>query len=156
MRTLIALRTVCLVGALALALAPAAAGKPAGDEYLPKVPESNGSGAVSSGVQETFVPEEPEKKPKKKPKKQKRVASTNLGPTPSLTSSDDSGGGVLDTLLDPVVLLLIAGVTITAIGMTMKRRQALAGESGVEGGTRELGTAPPTPDGEIIGREPPA
>ncbi|MGH2957575.1 MAG: hypothetical protein ACRDL6_11350 [Solirubrobacterales bacterium] len=176
MRVRISPNKLCLVGALALALAPAtpALGAPAGDEYLPSVPKADGkespakgnggsgSAAGAPAPQDTGAPPadsggEGSGKDSGKDKAQKvaKAGAAPIIPVDQTSSSDDSSGA-LDTLLDPVVLLLLAGVAITAIGMTMRRRQAVAGDAGGERATRELGSAPPTPDGEIIGREPPA
>lgn len=167
MRLRIASKTLCLAAALALALAVPALGAPAGDEYLPAVPKADGkkstgkaktkdSGsavAVPASTDDGSPPSDSGGKGASKDTG--KVAKTGAAPVVPLdqTSSDDSGGA-LDTLLDPVVLLLIAGVAVTAIGMTMRRRQAVAGDGDVEGATRETGSTPPTPDGEIIGREP--
>jgi hypothetical protein len=165
-----------LAGAFALALVPAAQAlaAPAGDQYLPSVPKADGKesaaggGGGSGSAGAAPAPQATEPAPSDsgdegsgmssdKDKRQK-VAKAGAAPTAPLdqASSSDDSSGALDTLLDPVVLLLLAGVAITAIGMTMRRRQAVAGDAGGERPTRELGSTPRTPDGEIIGREPPA
>ena len=161
--------------AFALALVPAAQAlaAPAGDEYLPSVPKADGkesagkgsrdsgSGAAGPAPQDTGAApaDSAGKASGKNSDKDKGLKVAKAGAVPTApvdqTSSSDDSSGALDTLLDPVVLLLLAGVAITAIGMTMRRRQVIAGDAGEDRPTRELGSAPPTPDGEIIGREPP-
>jgi hypothetical protein len=151
-------RRVCLLGALALLLFPAATalGAPAGDEYLPKVPKGAGEEVTAQGESEegssVLAPAvRGGDGPPGGPGSEGGEGGSPVGQT---ASSEEDSGGALDTLLDPIVLLLIAGVAAAAVGMTMRRREAIAGEPETAGATREAGSTPPTPDGEIVGREP--
>jgi hypothetical protein len=128
-----------------LATAPSLAA-PAGDEYLPKVPEATGeqgssgstdgttagstTGATSSGGKDGKAKEDDED----------GVGSTS-GPLATSSDDDDSSGGLFGTLFDPVV---------TAVGMTLRRRQEGDGRAGTTRVRRDPATAPPTPDGEIV------
>lgn len=141
-----------LAAGMALALVGTAAGAPAGDEYLPQVPKAAGKGVVAgeeTGPGATILSPEVRGREGADAAELMRQAAS---PDGSGESSDDSGGAG-DTLLDPVVLLLIAGVAAATVGMTLRRRQALAHEPGPEGAAREAGSAPPTPSGEIVERD---
>ena len=77
-------------------------------------------------------------------------SSDTISIAPASVSDEDSSSGAFDTLLDPIVLLLIAGVMAVAVGMTLRRRQG--DEEGQDGdrSLRDPATVPPTPDGEIV------
>jgi hypothetical protein len=139
-----------------------ALGAPSGDEYLPQVPSATGDkpvseddplspgGAASStgeGKDEGKNGKDDEKTGEGSDDESSSALASGDG------SDDDSSGGVLDTLLDPIVLLLIAGVLAVAIGMILARRHG--GEDEGPGSSSNSGTAPPTPDGEIVGQERP-
>ena len=140
---------------------PAGAQNP-GDEYLPQIPSATGdqpvgpaggsgggSGPTGTGDTGAPVPKDGKGKP---------GSSTGEGPPSlrppsdrnlSVASSGEDSSGLLDTLLNPIVLLLIFGVPAIAVGMILARRQGDRG-SGDRG--RRAGQAPPpTPDGEIVG-----
>jgi hypothetical protein len=156
---------LCAAATLSLALVPAALAAPAGDEYLPKVPES---GAQSSGDGQsqdstTTLPTGgtsdetgSESTATEEKSKQDKDESEQVTPIGAAGDSDggDSSGSVL---LNPIVLLMIAAVIAAAVGMTLRRRQAVAGEAGARGapasgsGARKQ-SGPRTPDGEIVAR----
>lgn len=156
--------STALVLAAAVALAPAgASAAPAGDEYLPKVPNADGgsstgspgessgdsgsSASGSTGSAGEKVREEKGKKPD-----EASSSNDNLGASPASGAGDSENGnsGLLDTLLDPVVLLLIIGVIVTAVGMTLRRRQDDGEGPDAERDRRDPANAPHTPDGEIV------
>jgi hypothetical protein len=132
-----ALTKLCLAGSISLALAAPALGAPAGKEYLPRVPEAAGEEVVEgTGLGSTILA----------PKVRGSDAAADgsgsgsgsgsgngsggEGATPvaQISSSEEESSGALDTLLDPVVLVLIAGVAAAAVGMMLRRRQALEGD----------------------------
>ena len=154
---------------LALILAAPALGAPAGDEYLPQAPSASGDGggggggggegdtgssasgqdaaAVSSGsgtaAGEGKDPTGP------------GSGSGDSVPVVEASSPEQESSGVLDTLLDPIVLLLVAGVLLVAVGMTLHRRHGENPDQDPDHGVRERAKVPPTPDGEIVaGSEP--
>jgi len=165
-----------IVAVLSLALAPLTQAAPAGDEYLPKVPQaiaggSDGSGgsggsggsrdfsgsrgASSSPTPTTALPsgESAEPQGKKAGKKASKRSKKQEVPVP-VSGSGGSGGDSSDSiLLNPIVLLMIAAVIAAAVGMTLWRRHAEEGNDGdapeeVSRGA-EAGS-PRTPDGEIV------
>jgi hypothetical protein len=167
---------ICVAAALSLALAPSALAAPAGDEYLPKVPQSgaksNGSNEGSiqssgggSGTETTTLPtggtsEEttstPERQNKAKKSRDKdrveQVAPVGSGGSGGSDDGDSSGS----LLLNPIVLLMIAAVIAAAVGMTLRRRQTEGdaeppGAPGSNPGARRE-SGPRTPDGEIVTR----
>ena len=60
---------------------------------------------------------------------------------------------MLDTLLDPIVLLLVAGVLLVAVGMTLHRRHGEDPKRIRDHAVRDRAKVPPTPDGEIVAGE---
>src|SRR3954471_10732299 len=163
---------VLLGAAICAVLAAPALGAPAGDEYLPKVPKASGNsspqnqnpgssaGSSSSGTGTTDTTETQAAVPaagggdsgKGNGKQPKSSAGANA-PAPiagaPASSTDDSSGS---TLLSPIVILLIAGVLIAAVGMTLRRRNADGSDEADPVGSDPpgRGKTPPTPDGEII------
>ena len=69
----------------------------------------------------------------------------------SSSGDEDDSGGLLDTLLDPVVLLLLAGVAAVAVGMTLRHGQGLKDDGDEKRVPSDSATAPHTPEGEILG-----
>jgi hypothetical protein len=153
---------LALTATFSLLLAAPALGVPAGDEYLPAVPsptgdkpvnETGGSSADPTTGAGGSVEDDGSKKGDDQKKDGSESADEDAGGTLVSGSGGDDGddsGGVLDTLLDPIVLLLIAGVLTIAIGMLLARRQN--GDSpDPSRARRKSSDAPPTPDGEIVG-----
>jgi hypothetical protein len=72
--------------------------------------------------------------------------------SPASSSDDDSGASAL---LDPVVLLVIAGVIAATAGMTLRRRQTALDRPAASGddAPRKPTSERPTPDGGIDGDE---
>jgi hypothetical protein len=168
---------LCAGAALLLALAPSALAAPAGDEYLPKVPQSgvhSSSGGTSasgggSTAPTTTLPsgssDAPSSTSASKDSKDSKAGRTGkkddkteqqIAPIGS-SDSGDSGGGSGSILFNPIVLLMIAAVIAAAVGMTLLRRQGdgestespQSSRSGTDpGARREKG--PRTPDGEIV------
>jgi hypothetical protein len=148
--------------AISLALASTALAGPAGDEYLPKVPQAGGSvsaHSAGSGSGQTTLPEATTVKGSNdanstgKDNGKKKDDAANLavpaGGSGSGGGGDDSSGSIL---LNPIVLLMIAAVIAAAVGMTLRRRQLTDGEepdSKRDPGASGAGS-PRTPDGEII------
>jgi hypothetical protein len=149
------LTTLWLAAAISLLLAAPSLAAPAGDEYLPKVPEATGDQATSSSTGGTTTDSEAPGvtssggKDSKAKDDDDEIGSTS-GPLATSSDDDDSSGGLFDTLFDPVVLLLIAGVIVTAVGMTLRRRNEGDDRTKVKRARRDPATAPPTPDGEIV------
>jgi hypothetical protein len=159
--------TTLIAGAavsFSLALAPIALAGPAGDEYLPKVPQAAGSASAhsaSGGSGETTLPQSTtggngskSSNDQGNGKKKKDDAANQAVPAGGSGSGggggDDSSGSIL---LNPIVLLMIAAVIAAAVGMTLRRRQLGDGE-GDPDSQRDPGASgagsPRTPDGEII------
>ena len=80
--------------------------------------------------------------------------STTTGAADTATGTAGAAPGAADTLLDPVVLLLIAGVAAAALSMTLRQRHSVSADPDGDGVASDLGSAPATPDGEIVDREP--
>jgi phosphotransferase system glucose/maltose/N-acetylglucosamine-specific IIC component len=148
--------------AISLALAPTALAGPAGDEYLPKVPQAGGSASAhsaSGGSGETTLPQANKKgsqdttgngKGKGKKKDDAANAAVPAGGSGSGGGGDDSSGSIL---LNPIVLLMIAAVIAAAVGMILRRRQLGDDEGDPEskqGPGAPASGSPRTPDGEII------
>ena len=144
-----------LAAVISLTLAAPALGVPAGDEYVPKVPKAAGEEVLrgKQGPGGTVLSPE--------------VRGADAAKTSASGDSDSSQGaagdtedgaagaaGAADTLLDPVVLLLIVGVGAAALSMTLRQRHSVSGDPGAESAASDLGSAPSTPDGEIVDREP--
>jgi hypothetical protein len=159
---------LCAAAMISLVLAPFALAGPAGDEYLPKIPQSgahSASGSSASSTEGTIgttgtttLPEttsgsgsEGKSKDKGKGKKSKDTANLALPASSGTGGSggDDSSGSIL---LNPIVLLVIAAVIAAVVGMTLRRRQ-IGGdaepESKTDPGSPSAGS-PRTPDGEIV------
>jgi hypothetical protein len=157
---------LCTAAVLSLAIVPSAFAAPAGDEYLPKVPQSGaessaGSSGSPSGTGTTTLPTGATGA--KTPSAEKQPEDTDQGKkksevTPVISSdSDDSGGGSSGSILfSPIVLLMVAAVIAAAVGMTLLRRKGdeddpdHPGESGSEQAGARRETGPRTPDGEIV------
>ncbi len=130
--------TAILVGlvpiVLLLSAAPAGADS-AGSEYLPQVPTATGHQALGQGA-----------------KGQRSTGAPNAGSTSSPVSGGGSGGdssGPADTILNPIVLFLLAGVLAIGAGMILIRRPPRDGPGSPTGEARR--EPPATPDGEIVG-----
>src|SRR5215207_6345089 len=117
-------RGLLLTAAVSLALTAPALGPPVGDQYLPQVPSASGDegdgdngtggGAGSSGAaggggggEVSALPAEPGKANALPAEPGKKAAGPTLGGSAASAEPDGDSGGLLDTLLDPVVLLLI-------------------------------------------------
>jgi hypothetical protein len=141
----------------ALAIAAPARGAPAGSEYIPQVPSATGDNPVSEGFAGgtggvTQPSASGEKSKESKAGKDKDEGEQNAAVPlvgDSASGDGDDSSGILDTLLDPVGLLRIAGVLAIAAGMTTALRQG-GGSPQLPRPRRLLAAAPPTPDGEII------
>jgi hypothetical protein len=160
---------LCAAATLSLALAPSALAASAGDEYLPKVPQSGshtpsgGASSASTGTATTTLPtggtssssaSDEEKASSdggsKKDKSDQQItpiASSGSGGSGGSDGGDSSGS----ILLNPIVLLMIAAVIAVAIGMTLRRRSVDEGDSEPPGapGPARREAGPRTPDGEI-------
>jgi hypothetical protein len=166
---------VALTLIASLVLVSSALAASAGDEYLPKIPESgssssgsSSSGAGSSGGSTpgsspasastaTVTPQadgsgpqaRETQKPAKKGRKSNRQHVLALASDPGGGGGDGSGS----ILLSPLVIAMIAAVVAAAVGMTLSRRQGdhegAEGEHRPKGGRMET-DGPRTPDGEII------
>jgi len=155
---------LCTAAVLSLALVPSALAAPAGDEYLPKVPQSGaqssaaGSSGTAAGTGTTG-----ETGPKSPSGEKQESQDTEQGKkksevTPVISSdSDDSGGGSSGSILfSPIVLLMVAAVIAAAVGMTLLRRKGDEDDPGRPGapGSEKPGarreSGPRTPDGEIV------
>jgi hypothetical protein len=149
-----------------------ALGASAGDEYLPKLPDSGGSslggsssGAGSSGgstsgsspasaATGTVAPQtdgsgpqaRETHKPAKKGRKSNRQQALALASDPGGGGGGGDGSGSI--LLSPLVIAMIAAVVAAAVGMTLSRRKG--DHEGAEGERRPKGGRTETPDGEII------
>src|SRR5262249_2050104 len=77
-------------------------------------------------------------------------AAASSAPASPSPQSDSSGRS--DTVFDPVVMLIVAGVLTIAIAMTLMRRRGGDGEEKADRKPRDAtAMAPPTPEGEIVG-----
>jgi hypothetical protein len=145
--------------AISLALAAPALAVPAGSEYIPRVPKAAGEEILrgQQGPGGTIL------SPEVRGSGQAPDAAAS-NPVSNSSSGDDSSEGdfsrgtaapgAADTLLDPVVLLLIAGVAAAALSMTLRQRRSVAGDPNADADSSDLATGPATPDGEIVDREP--
>lgn len=129
--------SIALSAALAcsLALAGPALAAPAGDEYLPKIPNATGhhSNGGNGGTPSSSS---------------SSAASGGTNDVPAGSGSGSSGGGSSGLLIG---LLVVAGVIAAAVGMTLRQRAGGADDD--VGPDREPGPgsgARPTPDGEIV------
>lgn len=158
---------LCTAAALSLAFVPSALAAPAGDEYLPKVPQSGaqssaaGSSGTAPATGTTTLPTGGTGP--KAPSGEKESQDTDQGKkksevTPVVSSdSGDSGGGSSGSILfSPIVLLMVAAVIAAAVGMTLLRRKGDEDDPGRPGppGSEKTGarreSGPRTPDGEIV------
>ena len=152
-----------LAVAITLAIAAPAIAAPAGSEYVPKVPKAAGEEILrgTQGPGGTVLSPEV--------RGADAAKTTASGEASSGTDGSDANGsdtnvgetgaagtapGAADTLLDPVVLLLIAGVAAAALSMTLRQRHSASEEPDPGGAASDSGSAPATPHGEIVDREP--
>ena len=153
-----------------LVLVSSALATSAGDEYLPKIPDSGGSaGAGSSGANAsgsspssastgTGTPQTDGsgQQARETHKSAKKGGKSNRQQGLTLASDPGGGGGGGDgsgsILLSPLVIAMIAAVVAAAVGMTLSRRGGDDAETEGEGppGSRLEADGPRTPDGEII------
>jgi hypothetical protein len=142
-------KVVALTAAVSLALAAQALGAPSDSQYLPQVPSATGDKPVSedpgSFGSSTVADDQANGDGGKD-----GDSEADLLAGGNSSDDGDSSGGVLDTLLDPIVLLLIAGVLTIAVGMMLARKQGGEGPDPSKA-PRKRPDAPATPDGEIIG-----
>jgi hypothetical protein len=151
------IRTFALSATLCLALAAPALAAPAGDEYLPKVPKAAGKGVIANpeqgaGASVVAPPVRGSGNDTSSDNKAKdsKPNTDAVSIEPVGTSSDSGDDG--STLLSPVILLMIAGVLCVAAGMIVRRRRGTVSERGAEANREQRRkTAPPTPEGEIVG-----
>lgn len=139
---------------ISLTLAASALAAPAGDEYVPKVPKAAGEEILrgKQGPGGTVLSPEV-----RGADAAKTSASSDSDGSEGAAGTEGTGGiapSVADTLLDPVVLLLIMGVGAAALSMTLRQRHSVSGDPAAESAASDLGSAPSTPDGEIVDREP--
>jgi cobalamin biosynthesis Mg chelatase CobN len=172
-------RTILLLSlglAAVLAFSSAAIAAPAGDEYLPKVPDAagnqaagakgggdlnSGTGETTSGSSETAGSDtgattkaEGDRDQKGKKADEDRDDS-KTAPATGTRSSGGGGGGSSGLI---VLVLIVAAVIVVAGGMILRHRAGLTegeGEDHGDGpGPGGTPSARPTPDGEIVaGRE---
>jgi hypothetical protein len=160
---------LCTAAVLSLTVASPALAAPAGDEYLPKVPQSGahnsgGSSGTTSGTGTTTLPtagsgaDSPSGEKKKSPDTdtEKEKKKSEITPVVASDSGDSGGGSSGSILFSPIVLLMVAAVIAAAVGMTLLRRKGDEDDPDRPGtpdseksGTRREG-GPRTPDGEIV------
>jgi hypothetical protein len=141
---------ICLTAVISTAVAAPALGAPAGDEYLPKVPKAAGSAVGGKGSGSTiFVPEARGTKNGDGGSRDQEAGSADR------EGSGNDSSDATDTIFDPVVLLLIAGVIAAVAGMVLRRRHSRGSDSGPERVRRDQADAPRTPDGEIVSEQEP-
>ena len=135
-------------------------GAPAGSEYLPAAPSATGgqngeggdgsessAGSTGAGGCRCRRRGDQPKGGDRGEGEQAAGSSDTISVAPASASDEDSSSGAFDTLLDPIVLLLIAGVAAVTVGMTLRRRAG--GEHEGPRAPRDPGRAPRTPEGEI-------
>jgi hypothetical protein len=163
--------------AVLLAITAPALAAPSGDEYLPKVPKAAGkelaagqdgaggsilepavrgagngdSGSSGNGDSGSSGKGDSGSSGKGDSADGDPPASSGVA-SPASSSDDDSGASAL---LDPVVLLVIAGVIAATVGMTLRRRQTALDRPAASGddAPRKPTSERPTPDGGIDGDE---
>ena len=156
-----------LAAMISLALAAPAFAAPAGSEYVPKVPKAAGEEILrgQQGPGGTILSPEVRGADAAKTSASGEASSGTDGSDAngSANGSDANGSetgaagtapGAADTLLDPVVLLLIAGVAAAALSMTLRQRHSVSEDPDTGGAASDPGSGPATPDGEIVDREP--
>ena len=139
-----------------LCAAPALAA-PAGDEYLPQVPTATGDKPVNETKDIGAPSADSDVSSKDEKARDDKAAddstdseSSELAAGSGGGDDGDDSGGVLDTLLDPIVLLLIGGVLSIAVGLMLARKQN--GDSPDPSRARRSSSgAPKPPKGEIVG-----
>jgi hypothetical protein len=145
---------------ISLAVAAPALAVPAGSEYIPKVPKAAGEEILrgTQGPGGTILSPEvrgadaDETSDSGGDEDSREEDSNATGAAETATGAAGTTPGAADTLLDPVVLLLIAGVAAAALSMTLRQRHSVPEDDG--GAASDPGSTPPTPDGEIVDREP--
>ncbi len=160
------MRAACGLCAIAitLALAAPALAAPAGDEYLPNVPKAAGKQVVAgqNGAGGTIL--EPTARGSGKagdPALQPARSASSPAGDPALQPARSASSPAADTstngagtgaLLDPIVLLVIAGVIAATAGMLLRQRRVAEEASGP--GAADTSTAEtsdrPTPAGGIV------
>jgi hypothetical protein len=159
---------LCAAAMLSLALAPSALAAPAGDEYLPKIPQSgahssgSGGSSASAGTATTTLPTGGTSSPTTSDtknsssdgsNKKKKDNTEQITPIGSSGSGGSGGGDSSGSIIfNPIVLLMIAAVIAVAVGMTLRRRSVDEGDPEPPGGPGPSGrreASPRTPDGEI-------
>jgi hypothetical protein len=160
---------LCAMAALSLAFAAPALAAPAGDEYLPKIPQSgahssggSSGGSSASGGSATTLPKggAPTSSDAKASKsgaddtsEKQDNKKDQITPVGSSGSGGSDGGDSSGSILfNPIVLLMIAAVIAVAVGMTLRRRSVDEGDAeppGTPGPGGRPKNSPRTPDGEI-------
>jgi len=156
-----------LATVILFALAAPAFAAPAGSEYVPNVPKAAGEEILfgKQGPGGTILsPEVRGADPANTSASGEASSGTDGSDANGSANGSDANGsetgaagtapGAADTLLDPVVLLLIAGVAAAALSMTLRQKQPVSGDPDAGGTASDPGSAPATPDGEIVDREP--
>lgn len=133
--------SLCLAAIVSLALAASASAGPAGDEYLPQLPQSGAAATPAKGETST--------KDSKGDDKQNAII-------PAANSGGSGGDGSGSILLNPIVLLMIAILIAAAVGVTLWRRntEEMDGDdvrAEPDPASAPKRSGPRTPDGEIIG-----
>jgi hypothetical protein len=149
----LAARPLLAATAIIAAMATPALAAPAGDEYLPKVPKAAGKELATGENGGGTILE-----PGVRGAGQNGDGSGGGDPAqgagslqPASAADSDSGSSAL---LDPIVLLVIAGVVAATAAMMLRRRQADGEVPDRPGGTpRETSSERPTPDGRIVNGE---
>jgi hypothetical protein len=163
-----------LVVVWCLALGASAWAAPAGDEYLPKVPDATGhdasasrggggnggssapldSSSSSTGATAPVTsPSDSSGGPDKSHKDSKKDKVAKAPPAKLAVDSSDNSGDGSSGLFTPIVLLIVAGVIVAAVGMTLRHRAGGPGDEPEGDSRRDAGQPPsarPTPDGEIF------
>jgi hypothetical protein len=160
---------LCAAATLSLAVAAPALAAPAGDEYLPKVPQSgahssgSGGSSASAGTATTTLPTGGTSSPTTSDAKNsgsdgsdknRKDNTEQITPIGSSGSGGSGGGDSSGSIIfNPIVLLMIAAVIAVAVGMTLRRRSVDEGDPESPGGpgpSARREASPTTPDGEIV------
>jgi len=110
---------------------------------------SSGAAGGGGGGEVSALPAEPGKANALPAEPGKKAAGPTLGGSAASAERDGDSGGLLETLLDPLVLVLFAGVLTIVLGTILARRRGDRLSQSPRG-RRERGPSPPTPDGEIV------